>query len=142
MDNEGNRVALDKIKILYRRKPVSGSNKTVAGVLEDEPELLSGGKDVEFGVMVMGGAGVRVVDIDVGDGQQVHVAAARDVTKPTGEEKLTEDDKGEGISKSTEEGLRSEIFWDDLQGFLAQRLKDETGARRLRALFQNAWTAR
>lgn len=51
-------------------------------------------------------------------------------------------DKGEGIFKSTEGGLRSEIFWDGLQGLLAQRLEAETGAKRLRASFEIVWSAR
>ena len=57
-DAQGNPVALDKIKILYRRKPVPGTGKTVAEVLADEPEMLAGGKEVEFGVMIIGGGRV------------------------------------------------------------------------------------
>ena len=55
-DAQDNKVPLEKIKILYKRKPVTG--KTISELLADEPEMLAGGKEVEVGVMIMGGAKV------------------------------------------------------------------------------------
>ncbi|KAL4787040.1 cell-cycle control medial ring component [Aspergillus varians] len=126
--NSKNKVSLDKIKILFKRKPVTGTGKTVADVVSDagEAELLVGGKGVEFGVMIMGGA--RVVEAE-GQG-----------------EKNEEEGSGESTVKaavgpSGEVLLETEKFWDDLQGYLGQRLKDEDVARKLRGLFNEAWTA-
>lgn len=35
--------------------------------------------------------------------------------------------------------LEQDGFWDDLQGFLGQRIKDEGEAGRLRGVFERAW---
>lgn len=117
VDSEGNKVALEKIKILYKRKPVTG--KSVAEVLADEPDMMAGGKEVEFGVMVMGGA---------------------KVVEPT---KEGEDQKWENVpSQPAAEGervLENDDFWDDLQTYLGQRLQDGGQAKKLRELFRNAW---
>ncbi|KAJ5182407.1 hypothetical protein N7492_000023 [Penicillium capsulatum] len=125
VDLQGNAVALDKIKILYRRKPVPGTGKTLAEVLADEPELLVGGKQVEFGVMIMGGA--KTVDAAVSPPKD---ADSRDESSPK-----------PAIGPSGAEVLQTEVFWDDLQGFLEQRLKDEPEAKRLRTLFKDVWTS-
>jgi hypothetical protein len=45
-------VSIDKIKILSSKKPIPPSKKTVAEVISDAPPST---KDVEFGIMVMGG---------------------------------------------------------------------------------------
>jgi len=116
-------VSVEKIKILYKRKPVSG--KTVSEVLADEPELLSGGKEVEFGVMVMGGA---------------------TVVEPVSGDRTAGEGEGEVTAKpvvglSGEDVLETEAFWDDLQGFLMQRVKDVEEAKRLKALFKGAWSS-
>jgi hypothetical protein len=112
-------VSVEKIKILYKRKPVTG--KTIAELLADEPEMLAGGKEVEFGVMIMGGAKV-VEGGSSGEGDVSAAAAPKAAVGPSGEEVL-----------------RTEAFWDDLQGFLEQRLKDSEEARRLRGVFKGAW---
>lgn len=123
-DAQGNQVALDKIKILYRRKPVSGTGKTVAEVLADEPDMLAGGKEVEFGVMIIGGA--KTID----SASQPEAAEERDVSPPK-----------PAVGPSGEDILRTEAFWNDLQGYLEQRLKDEHEAKRLRGLFKDAWSS-
>lgn len=123
-DAEGNPVALDKIKILYRRKPVTGTGKTVAEILADEPEMLTGGKGVEFGVMILGGAKA----IDVAEAQPATEARDESPPKPA-------------IGPSGAELVQTEAFWDDLQGFLGQRLKDEDEAKKLRELFKSAWSS-
>ncbi|KAL4914652.1 cell-cycle control medial ring component-domain-containing protein [Aspergillus aurantiobrunneus] len=120
--NTENKVSLEKIKILFKRKPVSGTGKTVAEVVSDagEEELLSGGKGVEFGVMVMGGA--RVVDgQDEKGGEE-------------GNEEAAAGQSGEAL-------LETEQFWVDLQGYLGQRLKDDDVARKWAGLFKDIWTA-
>lgn len=123
-DAQGNQVALDKIKILYRRKPVSGTGKTVAEVLSDEPEMLTGGKEVEFGVMIIGGA--KTIDTS---------------TQPESMEAHDESLPKPAVGPSGQEILQTDEFWDDLQGYLEQRLKDEHEAKRLRTIFKDVWSS-
>lgn len=40
---------------------------------------------------------------------------------------------------SGSEVLKSAEFWDDLKGFLQQRLRDEGEATKLASLFRNSW---
>ncbi|KAF7588889.1 hypothetical protein BBP40_005039 [Aspergillus hancockii] len=120
VDGQGGKVPLDKIKILYKRKPVTG--KTIAEILADEPDMLGGGKEVEFGIMIMGGAKAveedqEMVDRDSG-------ASPKAALGPS----------GEAI-------LETEAFWDDLEGYLGQRVKDNEEAKRLRGLFKGAWSS-
>jgi len=122
-DAQGGQVPLEKIKILYKRKPVTGTGKTLAEVLADEPAILAGGKEVEIGVMIIGGA--QAVESSVA---QPEVAEKRDESPPK-----------PAVGPSGEEVLRTDAFWDDLQGYLEQRLKDEDEAKRLRSVFKNAW---
>ncbi|KAJ5088953.1 hypothetical protein N7532_007637 [Penicillium argentinense] len=122
-DTQGNPVPLDKIKVLYHRKPVSGTSKTVAEVLADEPEMLAGGKEVEFGVMIIGGA--KTVDAVE---SQTEGAQMRDVSPPKA-----------AVGPSGREILQTDAFWNDLRGYLQQRLKDEEEANHLSMLFKNAW---
>ncbi|KAJ5957979.1 uncharacterized protein N7479_005129 [Penicillium vulpinum] len=124
-DAHGGQVPLDKIKILYKRKPVTGTGKTLAEVLADEPVIMAGGKEVEIGVMIIGGAQV--------------VESA--VTQPEITEKRDESPPKVAIGPSGEEILHTEAFWHDLQGYLEQRLKDEGEAKRLKLMFKEAWSS-
>ncbi|KAJ5795346.1 hypothetical protein N7457_001945 [Penicillium paradoxum] len=124
-DAQGGQVPLDKIKVLYKRKPVTGTAKTLAELLADEPAILAGGKEVEIGVMIIGGA--QVVEPTV---------AQSEVT-----EKPDQSSPKVAVGPSGEEVLRTEAFWDDLQGYLQQRLKDEAEAKRLRSVFKEAWSS-
>lgn len=121
VDAQDNKLTLEKIKILYKRKPVSG--KTVSEILADEPDMLGGGKEVELGVMIMGGAKV-VPEGSTGEKME----AEGEVTA------------NPAVGPSGQEVLETETFWDDLQGFLMQRVKDVDEAKRLRSLFKVAWT--
>jgi hypothetical protein len=47
----------------------------------------------------------------------------------------------EGSGPSGVEVLKQAEFWDDLQGFLEQRLRDQGEAARLRKIFEGAWRA-
>ncbi|RJE27447.1 hypothetical protein PHISCL_00181 [Aspergillus sclerotialis] len=118
VDSSGGKITVEKIKILYKRKPVTG--KTVAEMLVDEPEMLTGGKEVELGVMIIGGA--KAVEADAQE-----------------EKRGGEDGGGKSVERDGE--LHTEAFWDDLQGFLGQRLKDDAQARKLRGLFKDAWSS-
>ncbi|KAF9889291.1 hypothetical protein FE257_007399 [Aspergillus nanangensis] len=120
VDAQDGIVPLDKIKILYKRKPVTG--KTIAEILSDEPTMLTGGKEVEFGIMIMGGAKV------------VEQEASSTAATPAGETV-----KPAAVGPSGEDVLESEAFWNDLEGYLGQRVKDNAEAAKLRTLFKNAW---
>lgn len=119
-----------KIKILYKKKPVTDS-KTVGEVIGQDA-----GGEVEFGVMIMGGATASPA------------AAATPVTSPPAVAP-SEADKGlAGASvdggpaaqgPSGKEVVATEEFWSDLKGFIMQRTRDETEAERLAKIFRGAW---
>lgn len=101
----------ENIRVLYKKKPCSDS-KTVKEVLGDEDVV----KEVEFSIMVIGGA-----------------TASQD--GPTRDEAKGPVAQG----ASGDEVLRSEEFWDDLKGFLVQRIRDEGKAVELWETFRNGW---
>jgi hypothetical protein len=118
-----------KIKILYKKKPVTDS-KTVAEVIGQD---VTG--DVEFGVMIMGGA-------------TASPALGTPVTSPPAAAP-SEADKGlaRGSAEvgsvaqgpSGKEVVATDEFWSDLKGFIMQRTKDEAEAERLAKVFKGAW---
>lgn len=114
-----------KIKILYKKKPVTDS-KTVAEVVAQDA-----GGEVEFGVMLMAGA-----------------AASTPVTSPPavapseGEKGLagaSADGGPAAQGPSGKEVVATEEFWADLKNFVMQRTKDEAEAERLAKVFRGAW---
>lgn len=90
----------ETIRVLYKKKPCPDS-KTVKEVLGDEDV----GKEVEFSIMVIGGT---MASLD---------GPVRDEAMGLG---------AQGVSG--DEVLESDEFWDDLKGFLVQRIKDERKA--------------
>ncbi|KAL8987649.1 MAG: hypothetical protein Q9169_008674 [Polycauliona sp. 2 TL-2023] len=126
---EINRDSTEGIKILYQRKPCSDA-KTVAEVVGDEGKEKG---EVEFGVMVVGGVAVAATGADKGS------AAG-------GEDVKMEDGKGEDApvaqGQSGEEVLGSAEFWDDLKGWLMQRVRDEGKAEEAWSLFKRGWDER
>lgn len=137
-------VQTDKIKILYNKKPIPPSKKTVADALDGK--VPSG--TVEFGVMVMGGApdpppqappemaaapgsekaAVEAEEVKAGSTTMEGVETANAETAPV----QPGEPRGERVLQTTE-------FWDDLQGFLEQRIRDQAEAVKLRGMFENAW---
>jgi len=117
---------LDKIKILWNRKPVQ--KKTVAEILGNEPVAHAGGKP-EFGVMILGGASVVDVPLEGEDEILRDAERALDESEP----------------RSTQENcdmlLQTASFWNDLQDFLELRTKNESEATRLKELFKRAWSS-
>lgn len=106
---------------------MSGSpEKMVSEIIGDnEPDqttvksLLGGGKTVEFGVMIMGGAVVKPDNPPL-------ASAGSNSTKPA-------------HGSSVRELLKSAEFWSDLEGFLEHRVKDRDEALRVTRLFKTAW---
>ncbi|KAK1998364.1 hypothetical protein LX36DRAFT_656636 [Colletotrichum falcatum] len=102
------RIPVDKMKLLYNKKPVPDSK-----VLKD---LLTDGQlSLEFSVMVIGGAAAvkpEPAPVGVGSGQQEAIGEA---------------------------ALDTPEFWNDLKGFLMQRLKHEQTAEELSAQWRSTW---
>jgi ubiquitin-like protein 4 len=98
-------IPLDKIRILYKKKPVGDAKILKDLVADDETS-------VEFSVMVMGGAASVKKDEGV----------AATAQGPSGAEVL-----------------RTNEFWEDLKGFLTQRLKDQGEGESVFGLFREAW---
>lgn len=152
--------SVDKIKILHNKKPIPASKETVADIADPDT------KDVELGVMVMGGA----PDPPPQDTTTTSVTArAPEPAGPGSENAAIEAETGvnpadetnaanamQGVEATTLPGkaesqpiqpgeeagaavLHSQEFWSDLEGFLAQRIRDQGEATRLRGVFEQAW---
>ncbi|KAI4225306.1 MAG: hypothetical protein L6R36_004006 [Xanthoria steineri] len=118
------RESTEGIKILYQRKPCSDA-KTVGEVVGEE-----GAKEVEFGVMIVGvGAG----GASVAGGEDVKMGER--VGEGKGEVPAAQGQSGEEVLGSAE-------FWDDLKGWLMQRVRDEGKADEVWSLFKRGWDER
>lgn len=104
----------EKVKVLWNKKPVADS-KTIKDILGDGAETA---KDVEFSVMVMGGAAAAT-------------AAASDAQGP--------DTVPVAQGPSGAEVLGSEEFWKDLGGYLQQRMRSERDSEKVLGIFREAW---
>ena len=108
--------------MLFRKKPVGDSK-----VLKD---LLDGGEGgdggVELGVMVLGGGSVlpKVAEVVKGGEAQVQ---------------QQEEEAGTGKKEGV---LATGEFWEDLRGFLLQRVGDEGLAQEALGVFRGAWEGR
>lgn len=107
--SEKESIPVDKLRVLHKKKPVPDSKVLKDLVGEDESE-------VEFSVMVMGGASSVVKK---GDTEAVDAPVAQ--------------------GASGAEVLQGDEFWDDLKGFLVQRLRDEEQGEKMYGIFRNAW---
>ena len=125
-------VNIDKIKILYNKKPIPPSKKTLSDALDGADT----GKQLDLAVMVMGGAPdppseppttapAVGADSDKMEDVETQTQTSSEAVQP-----------GEASGKAV---LEQSEFWDDLQGFLGQRIKDEGEAGRLRGVFERAW---
>ncbi|KXJ86282.1 cell-cycle control medial ring component-domain-containing protein [Microdochium bolleyi] len=110
---------LDKIKLLYNKKPVADSKilKEILGA-----EAVETVTKVEFGIMIMGGAAA----LAAAEAAKNAAAAGGDVAQ----------------GPSGGEVLETAEFWEDLRGFLLQRVRDEKAASDLADTFQAAWKAK
>ncbi|ROW04053.1 hypothetical protein VSDG_00744 [Cytospora chrysosperma] len=108
-------IPTDKIKVLYKKKPVSDS-KVLKDLLGDDET------SVEFSVMVLGGA-AAVVAAGGAKAEEKEPAAAAAVAQGV---------SGEAV-------LATDAFWTDLRGFLSQRIRDEKITEELFAKFLSSW---
>lgn len=111
---EGGRV--DSVRILYKKKPCPDS-KTVKDLVGDE---VAGGAEVEFSVMIIGGA-------------QGHENSVPGVEGGNGSPPVAQGPTGDSV-------LATDEFWQDLKGYLTQRLRDEEKADSVWRSFKQVWT--
>ncbi|KAI9825226.1 MAG: hypothetical protein M1832_001260 [Thelocarpon impressellum] len=105
-------VPADKVRLLLNKKPCPDS-KTIKELVPDGQGV------VEFGIMVVGGAATVA-------------AAAAPAAK---EAPAAQGPSGAAL-------LETDTFWDDLQAYLMQRLKDEGEGREALRVFKEAWKGR
>jgi len=128
---------VEKVKLLHQRKPVADS-KTLRELM---PEGEQGG-EIELSVMVMGGGGG--VSSATSAAASAGVEAQERVATPPVEAPLPVNEAGEvqGGEGPVVQGkavLGTEEFWEDLKGFLVQRLRDDEEGRRVAGVFRGAW---
>ncbi|KZM19358.1 uncharacterized protein EKO05_0002949 [Ascochyta rabiei] len=136
-----------KIKILYKKKPVTDS-KLISEVIGAEA-----GADVEFGVMVMGGAAAGGASTPSAESP---VASPAAVAPSESDKGLAGAGAGTGagagasvgavggaaaVGPSGKEVVATDEFWADLNNFVLQRIKDEHEGERLVGVFRKAWQA-
>jgi len=144
-------VNAEKIKVLLNKKPIPASKKTVAEALEGSE--VSG--EVELGVMVMGGAPDpppqaqppqsldAIIDASSASAPESEKAAVEaeqnkhQVTPMEGVE--TTKDPVQPGEVSGADVLETTEFWNDLQGFLEQRIRSSEEAVKLRGTFERSW---
>ncbi|OAL73489.1 hypothetical protein A7D00_1516 [Trichophyton violaceum] len=137
------RVPLDKIKLLWKRKPVQGTS--VADILADESDIVSGQNPAEFSVMVLGGASVLPEE------ELKAAAATAKVAKPPvelGTQEDTEmkdlDPKEVGELPQGDQSLRSEFanlydadnFWEDMTNFIQDKIPNPDHAPAMISIFK------
>lgn len=106
-------IPVEKIKVLYNKKPV-GDAKVVSELVGEDDV------GVEFGLMVMGGAASVVRKVE---------EVKEEVLPST------------AVGVHGKDVLQMEEFWTDLKGFLTQRVRDEEEGEKLAGLFRKAWDA-
>lgn len=125
-------IPADKIKMLFNKKPVLDSK-----VLKD---LAPPGTTttLDFTVMVMGGAATAAAAAAAAAAAGAATAEGQEPPKDAGEAGTFKADVvAQGPSGS--EVLQSTEFWDDLKGYLLQRIRDEKQANDVFDTFQTAW---
>lgn len=88
--------------------------------------------------MVMGGAGSGGTP----RAQSPAVKGADSRSPAPESEKANVEAGGHAERETAKEVLRTEEFWADLKGFLAQRLRDEGEGEKLGLMFKEAWEKR
>lgn len=133
-----------KIKILYKKKPVTDS-KLVAELVGADA-----GADVEFGVMVLGGAAAGAAtpsaESPVGSPAAAAPSESDKGLAGAGAGAGAEANQGAAggaaaVGPSGKEVVATEEFWGDLNNFVLQRIKDEHEGERLVGVFRKAWEA-
>ncbi|SLM39649.1 Ubiquitin-related domain [Lasallia pustulata] len=111
----------EKIRILYKKKPCADS-KTIGEVVGEEAT-----GEVELAVMVIGWTAPQAPDLTE--------AAAIGADTVMSEAPVAHGRSGEAV-------VETEEFWGDLQGWLLQRVRDETATAEALACFKRGWNTR
>jgi len=118
----------EKVKILWERKPVSDS-KTVKEVIG---EAAAPGAEVEMGVMFMG------QPTQAPTGGSAESSAVPVSEEPERRESVYEDASSAQAGHG-EAVLESKEFWDELQGFVSQKLHNESLTTNVMQGFRQSW---
>ncbi|KAF1933414.1 uncharacterized protein M421DRAFT_415756 [Didymella exigua CBS 183.55] len=128
-------IPASKIKILYKKKPVADS-KLVSEIVGADA-----GTDLEFGVMIMGGA--TAVTPAESPAATPAAAAPSESDKGLAGADAAADTAASGgatvVGPSGKDVVATEAFWGDLNNFMLQRIKDENESERLVGVFRKAW---
>lgn len=139
-----------KIKLLFNKKPV-GDTKVLKDLYTDQGG--GGGQEVEIGVMVIGGAASLPAKQEQKKEEEEpqqpvdnsgEEAKGKVVKEGGGGEEMQADDAPVVVAPgevSGKEVLKTDEFWEDLRGFLEQRVKDEKVAREVVEQWKGNWTA-
>ncbi|KAL5425102.1 hypothetical protein PMIN06_007954 [Paraphaeosphaeria minitans] len=123
-----------KIKILYKKKPVADS-KTVAEVVG-----VDAAAEVEFGVMVLGGAVAGGTPVQSPPALAPAEEKGLAVTVAAGAaEEVKEKTETPGAQGPSGKAVVNDGFWVDLKGFVVQRIRDEKEGQRMVGVFKSAW---
>jgi hypothetical protein len=135
---------LAKIKLLHGKKPV-GDSKLLRELVAVGGADGVGAGELELGVMVLGGAAGFSL-------KKKEVVVEEAVKEQEGE---GEGDKMQGVEGAVADGAASVAqglsgegvlatgeFWEDLRGFLQQRVRDERVAGEALGVFKGAWEGR
>lgn len=128
-ENIGN-TSTENIRLLYKKKPYSDA-KSLKDIVGDE---VPPGGEAEFSVMIMGGAASE-------EKPDTSAATSPDVVMGgTGsKEEQTKDNAPVAQGMSGEGVLDTEEFWNDLLGFLIQRVRNHQVAEQALKSFKSAW---
>jgi hypothetical protein len=108
------------VKLLFERRAQPDS-KSLAEVIAGAEAPLDDGQAVMFHVVVSKGAAAAAVGKSEGATAEKPAPAV-----------------AQGVQAGAEV-VRTDVFWDDLKGFLEQRVRDGPEAGRLVGLFRKAW---
>ncbi|OJD11786.1 hypothetical protein AJ78_07513 [Emergomyces pasteurianus Ep9510] len=128
-DNNPTIVPLDKIKILWNKKPVQG--QTIAEILGSDSTGLLGGKEIQLGVVILGGATLAPV------------TPKAEEYSPSRETTGTIPSQGpiENHPSHAQDFLLTQELWDDLETFLGTKVNDATQVSHIISIFRKAWAS-
>ncbi|EAA27260.3 hypothetical protein GE21DRAFT_3405 [Neurospora crassa] len=148
---------VDKLKVLFNKKPV-GDVKSLKEVLASTGSSVvpEGGGELELSLMVMGGQ-ATFDSAEAKAAREARLAATANTTKPevseSPEVEMKDVTQESGSTEAAAAGpvaqglsgpavLETEEFWEDLKGYLQQRIRDEKTAEEVVGRFRGAWSGK
>ncbi|KAK2732650.1 hypothetical protein FQN55_004031 [Onygenales sp. PD_40] len=137
-ENQPAKVPLDKIKVLWKKKPAQG--QMLSEVLGNDASILSGGKEVELGLMILGGAQLAPEPTKEDQGHAAKETMAAESSVPIqGDGEESDQTALQNPPSRAKETLSTEEFWTDLEDFIRGKVHDSTDASRIKDVFRKAW---